>query len=245
MAADGKMPSLCSEVMTDVERRDYKNAVAAYSRIVSFCEQHRTTFVDDIFPHTDESIGDLHAELGPVVGIIPRSFVWLRPEQMFTKDRQAWPWTVFRDPCSSDVEQGVLGNCGLLSAMALIAERPDVLEHILLTKEYSHCGAYQVRWGIRAIYYYLHLIFQIDKFRSQHLFLLRLCIDGQWKIVLVDDFFPCRPATRSIAFAEGRKNQVRHALVLNCYFSFYPLSCEILNYLYLLQLWVPLIEKAL
>ncbi|EPB67468.1 calpain family cysteine protease [Ancylostoma ceylanicum] len=76
--------------------------------------------------------------------------------------------------------------------MALIAERPDVLEHILLTKEYSHCGVYQVR----------------------------LCIDGQWKIVLVDDFFPCRPETRSIAFADGRKNQVSN-------------------------LWVPLIEKAL
>ncbi|VDM85233.1 unnamed protein product [Strongylus vulgaris] len=66
---------------------------------------------------------------------------------MFTKDGRAWPWTVFRDPRSSDIEQGVLGDCWLLSAMALIAERPDVLEHILLTKEYSHCGVYQVSCG--------------------------------------------------------------------------------------------------
>ncbi|KAK6050104.1 calpain family cysteine protease [Cooperia oncophora] len=91
--------------------------------------------------------------------------------------------------CFTVVALGCLGDCWLLSAMALIAERPDVLEHILLTKEYSHFGVYQVR----------------------------LCIDGQWKIVLVDDFFPCRVETKSIAFADGRKN----------------------------QLWVPLIEKAL
>ncbi|VDO97041.1 unnamed protein product, partial [Heligmosomoides polygyrus] len=142
-----------------------------------------TTFIDDGFPHSAKSIGDLQS------GSVPSLFIWLRPEQMFTKDGRSWPWTVFRDPRSSDIEQGCLGDCWLLSAMALIAERPDVLEHILLTKEYSHCGVYQVR----------------------------LCIDGMWKIVLVDDFFPCRVETRSIAFADGRKN----------------------------QLWVPLIEKAL
>ncbi|EYB98912.1 hypothetical protein Y032_0127g1413 [Ancylostoma ceylanicum] len=189
MSADEKMTSLCSEVMTEVERHDRENAAATYNSIVSFCGQHKT-FIDDSFPHTQKSIGDLNdSDLGAVVGFLPTSFIWLRPEQMFTKDGRAWPWTVFRDPRSSDIEQGVLGDCWLLSAMALIAERPDVLEHILLTKEYSHCGVYQVR----------------------------LCIDGQWKIVLVDDFFPCRPETRSIAFADGRKN----------------------------QLWVPLIEKAL
>ncbi|KHJ84662.1 calpain family cysteine protease, partial [Oesophagostomum dentatum] len=176
-----KLPSLCSEVMTEVERHDRENAAAT---------QNKTTFIDDSFPHNQKSIGNLHDDdLGAVVGYLPTSFVWLRPEQMFTKDGRAWPWTVFRDPRSSDIEQGVLGDCWLLSAMALIAERPDVLERILLTKEYSHFGVYQVR----------------------------LCIDGQWKIVLVDDFFPCRIETRSIAFADGRKN----------------------------QLWVPLIEKAL
>ncbi|WKY09591.1 hypothetical protein Q1695_002168 [Nippostrongylus brasiliensis] len=184
------MPSLCSEVMTEVERQDRENASTSYNNIVSFCKQFKTTFIDDGFPHSSKSIGDLQSgEAGAVVGAIPSLFIWLRPEQMFTKDGRAWPWTVFRDPRSSDIEQGCLGDCWLLSAMALIAERPDVLEHILLTKEYSVFGVYQVR----------------------------LCIDGQWKIVLVDDFFPCRVESRSMAFADGRKN----------------------------QLWVPLIEKAL
>ncbi|KAK5969505.1 Calpain-15 [Trichostrongylus colubriformis] len=190
MAAGDDMSTLCSEVMAEVERHDRENAAAAYNSIIDMCRQFKTTFIDDGFPHTPKSIGDLHSDdEGAIFGRVPKTFIWLRPEQMYTKDGRAWPWTVFRDPRSSDIEQGCLGDCWLLSAMALIAERPDVLEHILLTKEYSHFGVYQVR----------------------------LCIDGQWKIVLVDDFFPCRVESRSIAFADGRKN----------------------------QLWVPLIEKAL
>ncbi|KAK6028961.1 calpain family cysteine protease, partial [Ostertagia ostertagi] len=190
IAAGDDASTLCSEVMTEVERHDRENASTAYNNIVDVCRQFKTTFIDDGFPHTPKSIGDLYSDdEGAIVGRIPKTFIWLRPEQMYTKDGRAWPWTVFRDPRSSDIEQGCLGDCWLLSAMALIAERPDVLEHILLTKEYSCFGVYQVR----------------------------LCIDGQWKIVLVDDFFPCRVESRSIAFADGRKN----------------------------QLWVPLIEKAL
>ncbi|VDM64023.1 unnamed protein product [Angiostrongylus costaricensis] len=137
-----------------------------------------TTFIDDSFPHSHVSIGDIRC----VGGKIPTSFLWLRPEQVYTKDGRTWPWTVFRDPRSSDIEQGCLGDCWLLSAMALIAERPDILDHILITKEYSHFDP--------------------------------LCFQS---FLFVDDFFPCRIETRSIAFADGRKN----------------------------QLWVPLIEKAL
>lgn len=45
----------------------------------------------------------------------------------------------------------------------MIAEQPALLEDIMLTKEYSEEGAYQVR----------------------------LCRDGKWQTVIVDDCFPC------------------------------------------------------
>ncbi|PIO56011.1 calpain family cysteine protease [Teladorsagia circumcincta] len=147
IAAGDDAGTLCSEVMTEVERHDRENASTAYNNIIDvfFIRQFKTTFIDDGFPHTPKSIGDLYSDdEGAIVGRIPRTFIWLRPEQMYTKDGRAWPWTVFRDPRSSDIEQGCLGDCWLLSAMALIAERPDVLEHILLTKEYSHFGVYQL-----------------------------------------------------------------------------------------------------
>ena len=41
--------------------------------------------------------------------------------------------------------QGSLGDCWLLSALAVLAEKSDVLDHVLVTKEYNDQGAYQVR----------------------------------------------------------------------------------------------------
>lgn len=97
--------------------------------------------------------------------------------------------------------------CRVLSALAVIAEQPTLLEDIMLTQTYSEEGAYQVR----------------------------LCKDGKWQTVLVDDCFPCY-----------KNNQL--------VFSKVRLFHSILSKLFILtaafqarrkQLWVPLIEKAL
>jgi calpain-15 len=72
--------------------------------------------------------------------------------------------------------------------MAVILENPSLLKKIILTKEYNKEGCY----------------------------LVRLCHNGEWKTVMVDDLFPCN-SYGELLYSRGNRN----------------------------QLWVSLIEKAL
>lgn len=93
-----------------------------------------------------------------------------------TREGKIYRWALFRDPVRpSDIQQGpifinsiltfhlcdereylegILGNCWFLSALAVVAERADLLRRIFVSQEYSPQGCYQIR----------------------------LCIDGTWKV---------------------------------------------------------------
>ena len=75
----------------------------------------------------------------------------------------------------SDVQQGGVGNCWLISAFACIAERPGTIQKMFRTNEKSSRGKYSVK-----IY---------DR-RKQ-----------RWERVTVDDQLPCRPGTRQPLYA--------------------------------------------
>ena len=65
----------------------------------------------------------------------------------------------------SDIKQGKLADCWLLSAIQAVAEFPKLIERLILTKEINDQGLYRVR----------------------------LCKNGEWQEVVVDDYFPCYP----------------------------------------------------
>uniref|UniRef100_A0A0K0FKC4 Calpain-15 (inferred by orthology to a human protein) n=1 Tax=Strongyloides venezuelensis TaxID=75913 RepID=A0A0K0FKC4_STRVS len=173
------------ESITHEQSRQIKDI---YKNIYDDCEKNNVSFIDDSFPHSKKSIGEnivsYHGRQ------LPTHIEWLRPAQIFTKDGCSYRWAVFRDNnlLTTDIEQGALGNCWFLSALAVCTERFEILRKIFITPNYEHNGIY----------------------------ILSLCIDGMWKSIIVDDFFPCSPVNKRQIFAVGRRN----------------------------QLWVPLIEKA-
>lgn len=172
-----------SKLMESLRRIEETDALSNWINIIQYCKENNELFVDDSFPPATKSLyyNPLSiAEVNPVVQ-------WRRPHDISCDGGQYPPWAVFRTPLPSDICQGVLGNCWLLSALAVLAEREDLVREVLITKEICQQGAYQVR----------------------------LCKDGKWTTVLVDDLLPCDKKGHLVYSQAKRK-----------------------------QLWVPIIEKA-
>lgn len=129
----------------------------------------------------------------PRIAVQARPMQWLRPRDIrddVTMQIGGAAWTVFREePRSDDVRQGALGNCWFVGALSVVAERPDLIRNMFLggSDQINPNGAYQ----------------------------LRLCRDGLWHVVLVDDLFPCTNLDM-LAYSKAARRQI----------------------------WVPLVEKA-
>lgn len=158
-----------------------------WNYIVKYCKLKKQSYLDEDFPPMPSSLYYNPAEMKAVEVKDSHVVKWKRLRDIVVDEDKELTWAVFRKPQPSDISQGVLGNCWLLSALAVLAEREDLVRAVLITREFCPQGVYQVR----------------------------LCKDGHWVTVLVDDYFPCDK--RGHLFYSQAKRK---------------------------QLWVPLIEKA-
>ncbi|XP_055544626.1 calpain-D [Wyeomyia smithii] len=158
-------------------------ALSRWRTIIQYCKENCESFVDDSFPPAPKSL-----YYKPALYVqSSRDIQWRRPHEISTEGGSNPPWVVFRTPHPSDICQGVLGNCWLLSALAVLAEREDLVREVLITKSICPHGVYQVR----------------------------LCKDGKWVTVVIDDLLPC-DKRGNLVYSQAKGK----------------------------QLWVPLIEKA-
>eukprot|EP00826_Nyctotherus_ovalis_P053099 TRINITY_DN6845_c0_g2_i2.p1 TRINITY_DN6845_c0_g2~~TRINITY_DN6845_c0_g2_i2.p1 ORF type:complete len:802 (-),score=268.47 TRINITY_DN6845_c0_g2_i2:162-2567(-) len=116
---------------------------------------------------------------GSVVKGIEEVSGWARASQLF-KGREK----VYESFAAEDIEQGVLGDCYFLAAIAALAEFPGRVEKLFLQKERNEAGCYAVR----------------------------LFINGQFVDIVVDDYFPVN-SYKQPAFA-GSKNQELWVMLL-------------------------------
>jgi calpain-15 len=65
----------------------------------------------------------------------------------------------------NDIRQGALGDCWFLASMASLAENPAMVRRLFITDSYNEFGIYQ----------------------------LRICKNGEWTVVTIDDYIPCYP----------------------------------------------------
>uniref|UniRef100_K1PA48 Calpain-D n=1 Tax=Magallana gigas TaxID=29159 RepID=K1PA48_MAGGI len=89
---------------------------------------------------------------------------WIRIDQIEDNScRGKGPWKIFKNPSPDDAIQGAAENCWFLCAVSLLSQKKELLKDIFITESFCEEGLYQVR----------------------------LCKDGNWKTVIVDDRFPC------------------------------------------------------
>lgn len=145
-------------------------------------------FEDDEFPPNETSLGNVEGDTARGAG--GRSnyseVIWVRAGDFSRENidnRSPTPklhdsgMNLFQGKIeATDVRQGSLGDCWLLSAMACLAEHPGAINAIFLTKELNPRGKYQVR------------LFDVE--------------EDRWKVVTVDDYVPCKRATSAYAAAD-------------------------------------------
>ena len=136
-------------------------------------------FIDIEFPPIDESI--INKEYNLNINILNLDYIihWRRPEEFINNEiiesltENNNILRVFKrdkDPEPNDIRQEILSFSFLDSCISALTEKYNLIKRLFITNIYNENGLYKVK----------------------------LCINGQWKNIIIDDYFPCIPCSLPI-----------------------------------------------
>jgi hypothetical protein len=135
-------------------------------------------FVDSIFPPNERSILGQDSKgnwIDSEVGPQKSKQLNLNDIEWKRASEIFSKYLIFDDKIEfDDIKQGNLGNCYFLCAIAAMTEFPILIHQIFRTKEVNDNGYYEIV----------------------------LFIDGEWQVVVLDDYFPVKKGTKELAFSK-------------------------------------------
>ena len=144
--------------ITDPVFKDNKLYGQSYKKLKQKHKISKTLFTDEMFPPNNYSL----SYKGYLDGIDMDNVVWVRARDMTNGAK-----FISNGTCCNDVNQGYLGDCWFLAALASLAEQPQLFRKVVPKRGQSF------------------------KSRSYHgIFHFKFYKWGSWIDVVVDDFIP-------------------------------------------------------
>ena len=131
-----------------------------------------TPFVDELFPPEEKSITQIDKTNLSTSDVSEEELSDIRGLEWKRPGDIYKTFKLFNDINAEDIKQGMLGNCYFLSSISATAEFKDRILNLFVNKATADNGCYSIRFMIQ----------------------------GVPKIILVDDFLPCKKGTKQLAF---------------------------------------------
>lgn len=151
----------------------------AFMEILTECKMKNEPYEDESFPPNEFSlISDWdEPEVEDKVKLW-KTFEWVRATKIPSlNDKEGKLSVFFNEVSPKDIKQGLLGDCYFLSVLSVLSEVPSRITKLFLTSDQNSMGVYGIR----------------------------ICKNGEWKDVVIDDYIPCWREDPAFSKANGNE----------------------------------------
>ena len=145
-------------------------------------EDDETPFIDKLFPPNNKSI--FGSEPQKLINKKTKYLNINTNEIIWLKPNEIFnnqPYSIFEHEISiSDINQGKIGDCYFLSAIISMVKYPQMIYQLFKTIKIPKNNCYQIT----------------------------MKINGEWKIIIIDDYFPCNKKNNFPIFCKPNRNEI-------------------------------------